>query len=103
MSLERRRQVGWIAAVCLSLASAGLILNQDDVGWTAPLFRIGIVLGSLWLAISGSRRTAAWSSVTSGRLLLLILVALVINRLKYLLPLIVVTAILAWIVRPRRR
>lgn len=102
--IDRRRRVGWIALACLVLAVAGLVSpNSRDTMWPAAAMRISIVLGALWLSLPTSRRPDAWSSLTRGRLAIIVLVAVFINRVKFVLPLLAAAGIAAWIIRPRKK
>ncbi len=101
--IERRRRVGLIAAVCFGFAVTGFLMGRSDSAWTAAAMRISIVLGAIWLVLPTTRRPAAWSKLTRGRLAMIVLVTVFINRMKFLLPLMLIAGIAAWILRPKNR
>lgn len=101
--MGRRRRVGWITLVCFTVAIAGLAAGYGDSAWPAAALRISIVLGAIWLCLPTKRRSAVWSSLTANRLAVIVLTAVFINRLKFLLPILVIAGIAAWIIRPRKK
>jgi hypothetical protein len=101
--INRRRRVGWITLGCLVLAAVGFATAEKDSVWPAAAMRIGIVLGSLWLCLPAKTRPAAWAAFTPGRLMVIILAAMLINRVKFMLPMLVIAGILGWILRPKKR
>jgi hypothetical protein len=101
--IDRRRRVGVVTIVCFVVAMIGLNTAGTDSAWPAAALRISIVLGALWLCLPTSQRPAAWSKLTRGRLAVIVLAAVFINRLKFFVPLLAVVAVFAWIIRPKKR
>ena len=99
---KRRRRVGLVAAVFGIAAGAGFALAPENSAWPAACMRIGIVFGALWLCLPVKRRPKVWNNLSTGRLIALAVLAILINRLKYLFPFIGVLTVLAWFLRPRR-
>lgn len=101
--ISRRRRVGWITLGCLGLSAVGFVVAEEDSVWPAAAMRIGIVLGALWLCLPAKSRPAAWAAFTPGRLMVIVLAAMLINRVKFMLPLLAIAGILGWILRPKKR
>ena len=102
-SIDRRRRVGAAAVGCLALAAVGFFTATRDSAWPSAFMRVGIVLGSLWLCLPTSARPAAWTSLTRGRLAMIIVAAVAVQRIKFLLPIVAIGGILLWISRPKTR
>lgn len=100
-SVQRRRRVGWVALIFGVSAGAGFLFAPGDSAWPAACLRIGIVFGALWLCLPVRKRPAVWNKLSFGRLVLLAVGAILINRLKYLFPVIGVLTVLVWILKPR--
>jgi len=101
--IERRRRLGWAALGCLILAVSGLMFGSEDSVWPAAAMRISIVLGAIWLVLPVTPRSAAWPELTRSRLAMIVLAAVFINRVKFLLPILLIAGIAAWIVRPKKK
>ena len=101
--INRRRRVGWITLGCMVIAAIGFATQPKELFWPAASMRVGIVLGALWLCLPAKTRPAAWSAMTQGRLAVIILVAVLINRVKFMLPLLAIAGILGWLLRPKKR
>ena len=101
--VDRRRRVGIIALACGLLSAYGLCGGYQDSAWPAACLRIGIVLGALWLCLPVSRRPSVWNGLGRGRLAVLVLLAVFVNRIKVLFPILLVIGIAVWIVRPKKR
>lgn len=101
--INRRRRVGWITLGCLALAAVGFATQEKDSVWPAAAMRVGIVLGALWLCLPAKTRPAAWAAITRGRLAVIILTALLINRVRFMLPLLAIAGILGWLLRSKKR
>ena len=101
--IQRRRRMGWAAIGCLILAISGLTVGSADSAWPAAAMRISIVLGAIWLVlpVKPGRRTIP--SLTRNRLIVIVLTAVFINRLKFLLPLLLIAGLAAWVIRPKKR
>lgn len=101
--INRRRRVGWITLGCMALAVGGFATQEKDSVWPAAAMRVGIVLGALWLCLPARTRPAAWAAITRGRLLVIIGMAILINRVKFVLPLLAIAGVLGWLLRPKKR
>ncbi len=101
--IDRRRRVGWTALICLCVAAVGLATSTTDAVWSAAALRIGIVLGALWLCFPTATRPAAWTVLTRGRLVAIVIGAILMNRLKYALPFFGIAAAVIWFIRPRSK
>lgn len=100
-SAQRRRRVGWVALIFGLSAGAGFIFAPGDSAWPAACLRIGIVFGALWLCLPVRKRPAVWNQLSAGRLLALAVGAILVNRLKYVFPVIGILTVLIWILKPR--
>ena len=101
--IDRRRRVGWTALICLCVAAVGLATSTTDTVWSAAAMRIGIVLGALWLCFPTATRPAAWTALTRGRLIAIVIGAILMNRLKFALPFLGIAAAVIWFIRPRTK
>ena len=101
--INRRRRVGGITLGCIALAAVGFATQEKDSVWPAAAMRVGIVLGALWLCLPTESRPSAWAAITRGRLVVIILTAVLINRVKFILPLLAIAGILGWLLRPKKR
>ncbi len=101
--VDRRRRVGVIALACGLASIYGLWGGYQDSAWPAACLRIGIVLGALWLCLPVHRRPTVWNGLGRGRLAVLVLMAIFVNRIKVLAPILLIIGIAAWIVRPKKR
>ena len=101
--IDRRRRVGWTALICLCVAAVGLTTSTTDNVWSAAAMRIGIVLGALWLCFPTATRPAAWTVLTRGRLIAIIILAILMKRMKYALPFFGIAAAVIWFIRPRAK
>jgi hypothetical protein len=71
-------------------------------GPMAAFFRVGLLMGALWLALPGKNREAAWAHVTPNTLLGLFLALLGIAwRPRVAIPFLIVLGLLAIFIRPR--
>ncbi len=98
---DRRRRVGWTALVCVCMAVVGFATEGKDCVWAAAAMRIGFVLGALWLCFPTKTRPAAWAVLTQGRLVVLVIGALLWGRIKLALPFLAIAGIVLWFIRPR--
>jgi hypothetical protein len=101
--INRRRRVGWITLACMVLAAVGFVTQEKEAVWPAAAMRVGIVLGALWLCLPAKTRPAAWAAMTRGRLVVIVVTAMLINRVKFMLPLLAIAGILGWLLRPKKR
>jgi hypothetical protein len=101
--IQRRRRLGWSAIGCLILAISGLTFGPRDSAWPAAAMRISIVLGAIWLVLPVKPGHRSLPKLTRSRLVVIVLTAIFINRLKFLLPVLLIAGLAAWIVRPKKR
>lgn len=101
--VNKRTPVGVIAVACL-VASGALMFWPEHEGVRAAFLRVGLLMAAFWLAMPTKSRPAAWKSLQSPWTLPIIVVtAIFLPRLKYMLPVIAVFAVIAWFARPRRK
>ena len=101
--VSKRTPVGVIAIICLA-ASGALLFWPEHEGVQAAFLRVGLLMAAFWLAMPTKSRPAAWKSLQSPWTLPVIVVfAVFLPRLKYMLPVIAIFAIIAWFARPRRK
>lgn len=100
--IRKRAYVG-----CLSIGSTviALIILMDDFasGVGAALLRVGLILGAFWLALPTRDRPAAWARVSPWSVGLLVAFALLLPRVKPVIPVLIIGVLIGWIVRPRNR
>lgn len=101
--VRKRTPVGVLAVVFL-LGAAVLILFPEHEGTQAAFLRVGLLLGAFWLAMPTKNRPAAWRPLQSKWTLpCIVIVGLLLPRLKVMLPVVAVFAVIAWFARPRKR
>lgn len=101
--IRKRTPVGLISLACL-VAAAVLIFKPEYEGTQAAFLRVGLLLGTFWLAMPTNSRAAAWKPLQSKWTIpALVLFGLLSHRLKYMLPVVAVFAVIAWFARPRQR
>lgn len=101
--VSKRTPIGIIAIACLTI-SAILFCWTEHEGVSAAFLRVGLLMAAFWLAMPTKSRPAAWKSLQSPWTLPVIVVtAILLPRLKYMLPVIAVFAAIAWFARPRRK
>ncbi|MFN9719397.1 MAG: hypothetical protein ACK58L_11920 [Planctomycetota bacterium] len=100
---ERKRRVGIAAAACLAAGVMGLAFDTSNSFWPAAGIRVGIVLGALWLCLPVQAKTVGWNWLTREKLAAIVVLATFIHRIKVLIPLLIVLAVLIWIARPKIR
>jgi hypothetical protein len=96
--IRKRFQVGLIALGCLITAAAAGVTGQFESAWASAFLRIGTVFGALWLALPTETRPAAWARLSGGRLLMLLLVAVLLPRLKIVLPVLLAGILIGWLI-----
>lgn len=100
---ERKLRVGLAAAGCLIAGTVGLFVGTKDSIWVAACLRVGVVLGALWLCLPVQSRSSAWKFLTREKLAVLVMIAVFFHRAKFLIPVLVIFGIIAWVVRPKKR
>lgn len=97
-----RTLVGLIAVACLL---TGLVVGiADDFTnlWCAAFIRVGLVMGAIWVALPARDREAAWANLSPGKLIAVLVFAVMLaSRPRVFLPILVGIAILWLVLRPR--
>ncbi len=101
--IRKRRYVGLVALLCLTFALVAAVTGQLDSVWMSGLLRAGLVLAALWLALPTRTRPAAWARLSGWKLAGIVAFAVLIPRLKFLLPVLMVGMLLGWLLRPRQK
>lgn len=101
--VERKNRVGLAAVGCLTAGLIGLMLGHKDSVWVAACLRVGTVLGALWLCLPVQSRPLAWKFLTREKLAVLVVIVVFLNRAKFLIPVLTIFGIIAWVVRPKKR
>lgn len=100
--IRKRRIVGLIALGCLAYSASAALMGHFDSAWNSGLLRAGLVLAALWLALPTHTRPAAWAGLSKWKLAGIVAFAVLIPRLKFLLPVLAIGVLLGWMLRPRR-
>jgi hypothetical protein len=100
--LRQKRTMVGLLAIGSTIAACVLLVIGGSQGFASALLRVGLLLGAFWLALPTKDRPAAWARVSPWSLGVIIGVALVLPRLRFFLPVLVVGVLIGWIVRPRR-
>ncbi len=101
--IEKRRRVGMVAGVCLASAFIVFLIQDLQNAWASALLRIGLVLGALWLALPTRTRPAAWARLSRWKLAGIVVFAVLLPRLKMILPILLIGMLIGWVLRPRGR
>lgn len=99
--IRKRRCVGILAGACLAVSAAAFVTGSLNTGWSASFFRIGIVLGALWIALPTRTRPAAWARMSKWSLAAIIALAVLLPRLKWFLPVLIAGIGIGWLLRPK--
>ena len=99
---KKRGFVGLFAVVCIAGAGGLEFVSASD-GFQAALLRVGLLLGAFWLAFPTKNRPAAWANVSWLTVGVLVMLAVLIPRFRYALPVLLIGTAIGWLVRPRRR
>jgi lysylphosphatidylglycerol synthetase-like protein (DUF2156 family) len=100
---NKRPLIGVITLVCLGAAVVSATLDRWNAASAAALFRVATVMGALWLAYPAFADRAVWQKFYRRVILILIVTAVFINRLRFFLPLLLVVLIVIWFVRPKKK
>jgi len=101
--LQRKRGLVGILALCCLVAGAALLVSGGNEGLASALIRVGLLLGAFWLALPTDSRPAAWARVSPWSIAVVVGVAVLLPRLRFFLPVLVVGIAIGWVVRPRRK
>lgn len=101
---QLRRKRVWVG-----LLSAGFLLAAVVAAFQpgrealhAVLLRVGLLLGAFWLALPSKDRPAAWAKFSPWTIAGIVALAVFLPRLKFVLPVLIAFAGIAWLVRPRK-
>ncbi len=76
-----RRLVGWLALAFLVGAVISFTSEGDTVNmWQGICTRVGVVLGTLWLALPKDGTLGKWAEVSMTKLLVIVLALIVVVR-----------------------
>ena len=101
--VRKRTPVGVIAVGCL-VGYGILFFWPEHEGVQAAFLRVGLLMAAFWLAMPSKSRPAAWKPLQSQWTLpVMVIGAVLLPRLKYMLPLIAFFAVVAWFARPRKK
>lgn len=100
---ERRRRVGLVAGGCLLVALGMLLFNDIQNAVASSLLRIGLVFGALWLALPTKSRPAAWAQLSRWKMAGLVAFAILLPRLKFFLPILLIGVAVGWMLRPKKK
>ncbi len=95
--------MGIIALLCFATSAGAAFMGELQTAWASAMLRISLVLGALWLALPTRSRPAAWAGFSVWWLAGLIVFAVLLPRIKYILPILLVGVFIGWLLRPRRR
>ncbi len=102
-----RVSIGCIAIGCWLLAGLIWWAGWESQGalWQGALSRVGVVMAAFWIAMPTRTREAAWARVSWKWVLGGLVALIVIGRsrvpLRFLIPALIVTAVVVLILRPR--
>ena len=100
--INKRFRVGLIALVCLLFAVVSFVNGNLHSPWASASLRVGLVMGALWLALPTKTRPAAWAHLSKWWLAGIAISAVLLPRLRYIWPILVVGIVIGWLLRPRR-
>jgi len=102
--LVRKRIPVAIITVACFVGYGVLFFWPEYTGTQGALLRVGLLMAAFWLAMPSPSRPAAWKPLQSPWTLPGIIVfALLLPRLKMMLPLLAFVAVIAWFARPRKK
>ncbi len=99
---RKRALVGLLSIGCTVAAVIQLTIDFSSA-LGAAFLRVGLLLGAFWLVLPARDRPAAWARVSPWTVGLVVVLALVLQRARFFLPVFVVGALIGWIVRPRKK
>jgi len=99
-----RPLVAIIALACLAAALVLWIAWPEQGLWYGSFLRVGVVMAVFWLALPARGREAAWARISPWALGGIIVAIMLLPRFKHIvIPLVVVIALAAIFLRPRKR
>ena len=101
--LQRKRGLVGLLGLIGLIVGAALLLSGGNEGLASAFIRVGLLLGAFWLALPTDSRPAAWARVSPWSIAVVAGVAVLLPRLRFFLPVLVVGIIIGWVVRPRRK
>ena len=100
---SKRIYVGVLAVLFLAAGLGLMVFQPDKDGMQGALMRVALLLGAFWLAMPTKSRPAAWSKVSPLTVGIAIVSAMLLPRLRYLIPVIIAVLSIGWFVRPRQK
>ena len=98
-----RALVGVIAVACLVTGLAVGIVDDFTNLWCAAFIRVGLVMGAIWVALPSRDREAAWANLSPGRLIGVMVVAvMLVTRPRVFFPMLIGAGVLWFVLRPRK-
>lgn len=97
-----RTLVGLIALACLGAALTIGIVDTWENLWCAAFVRVGLLMGAFWLALPSRHREAAWANVSPYTILAALVAVVIVARWRSAVPIVIVIAVLALVLRPRQ-
>ena len=97
---QKRALVGVLAIGCI-IAAVTLLTTGVSDAFASALLRVGLLLGAFWLVLPTRDRPAAWARVSPWSLGVVVVMALLLPRIKFFLPVLIGGVLLGWLVRPR--
>lgn len=99
-----RPLVGILTVACFVGAAVVFWRYPDEELWLSGFIRVGLLMSAFWLALPTRSRPAAWSRVSPLTFVLLLLGLVILPRYpRYIIPIGLVVAVAALILRPRNR
>ena len=96
-----RTLVGILALVCCVAGAVMALAVPDQDAMAAAFVRVGLLLGAFWLALPTKSRPAAWANVSPWLVVAVVVGLLLVRQMRVFIPLLLVVAVLALILRPR--
>ncbi|MCH2201185.1 MAG: hypothetical protein MK102_04390 [Fuerstiella sp.] len=101
--LRRKRVLVALLAIGCIVAGVVLLMVGGSDGLASAFLRVGLLLGAFWLVLPSKDRPAAWAHVSPWSIGLVVVLALILPRVKYYVPVVVAGVVIGWLVRPRNR
>ncbi len=99
-----RTLVGVLAIVCVVAGAVVGYVDSIENVWCGSFIRVGVLLGTLWVALPSRTREAAWANVSPWTLVAALGAALVfVRRPKIFFAIILLVIVATVIIKPRKR
>ena len=100
---NKRLLIGVITVGCLVGAGISATSGAWNSATTAAFIRVATVMAALWLAYPSFHQRAVWQRFSRRLIVVLIVTAVFITRLRFFLPVIAGVLITLWFVRPKNK